>query len=73
MFVLLIEEQNRIKLIYQQQIESHLELVQLNLDFKEQIKEKYRDGITDLLKLVFYQKVNEEDIDPVFIYSINDN
>ena len=68
MFVLLIEEQNRIKLIYQQQIESHLELVQLNLDFKEQIKEKYRDGITDLLKLVFYQKVNEEDIDYFFYF-----
>ena len=38
MFVLLIEEQNRIKLIYQQQIESHLELVQLNLDFKKKLK-----------------------------------
>ena len=41
MFVLLIEEQNRIKLIYQQQIESHLELVQLNLDFKEQNNSLY--------------------------------
>ena len=68
MFVLLIEEQNRIKLIYQQQIESHLELVQLNLDFKKQIKEISEDGIKELFKFIFYQKENEKMIN--YFYSV---
>ena len=60
MFVLLIEEQNRIKLIYQQQIESHLELVQLNLYFKKQNKYFAEDVIKEMFKYIFYQKENEK-------------
>ena len=58
-FAILIEKQHRIKIIYQHQVESSLELVQLNLDFKAKNNNVADDGIKDIFNLIFFHKLND--------------
>ena len=58
-FAILIEKQHRIKIIYQHQVESSLELVQLNLDFKAKNNDVADDGIKEIFNLIFFHKMND--------------